>query len=151
MYSIKYCCSFTQLCLTLCSPIECSTPGFPVHYQLLEFAQTHAHWVSDAIQPSRPLPSPSTPAFYLSQHQDLFQWVNSSHQVAKVLEFQLQHLSFQWIFRVDFHSDWLVWFPCSPRDSRVFSNTRVQKHQFFCAQLSLWPNSYIHTWLLEKP
>ena len=81
--------------------MDCSTPGFPVHHQLPELTQTHAHCVVDAIQPSHPLSSPSPPAFNLSQHQGLFQWVNSLHQVAKVLEFQLQHKSFQWIFRTD--------------------------------------------------
>ena len=94
--------SVAQLCPTLCDPMDCSTPGLPVHHQLLEFTQTHVHWVSDAIQPSHPLSSPSPPAFNLSPHQGLFKWVHSSHQVAKVLEFQLQHLSFQWIFRIDF-------------------------------------------------
>ena len=81
--------SVAQSCLTLCDPMNCSTPGLPVHQQLLEFIQTHVHWVSDAIQPSHPLPSPSPPAPNPSQHQSLFQWVNSSHEVAKVLEFQL--------------------------------------------------------------
>ena len=94
--------SVSQSSLTLCSPMDCSTPGLPVHHQLPEFTQTHAHWVSDAIQPSHPLSSLSSPAFNLSQHQGLFKWVSSSHQVAKVLEFQLQHQSFQWIFRTDF-------------------------------------------------
>ena len=93
--------SVTQLCLTLCDPMDCSTPGFPVHHQLLELTQTHVHWLSDAIQPSHSLSSPSPPAFDLSQHQGLFKWASSSHQVAKVLEFQLQHQSFQWIFRTD--------------------------------------------------
>ena len=88
--------------------MDCNTPGFPVHHQLLEFAQTHVHQVSDAIQPSHPLLSPSPPAFNLSQHQGLFQWVSSLHQRAKVLEFQLQHQSFQWIFRTDF----LLGLPC---------------------------------------
>ena len=74
--------------------MDCSMPGFPVHHQLAELAQTHVCWVSDASQPSHPLLSPSPPAFNLSQHQGLFQWVSSSHQVAKVLEFQLQHQSF---------------------------------------------------------
>ena len=74
----------------------------PCPYQLLEFTQTHVHWVSDATQPSHPLSSPSPPAFNLSQHQGLFKWVGSLHQVAKALEFQLQHQSFQWIFRTDF-------------------------------------------------
>ena len=81
--------SVTQSCLTLCDPMNCSTPGLPVHHQLPEFTQTHAHRVGDAIQPSHPLSSPSPPAPNPSQHQSLFQWVNSSHQVAKVLEFQL--------------------------------------------------------------
>ena len=94
--------SVTQSCPTLCDPMDCSTPGFPVHQQLPELAQTHVHWVGDAIQPSHPLLSPSPPAFNLSQHWSLFQWVSSLHQVTKVLECQLQHQSFQWIFRTDF-------------------------------------------------
>ena len=94
--------SVTPSCLTLCDSIDCSMPGLPVHHQLPEPTQIHVHWVGDAIQTSRPLSSPSPAAFNLSQHQALFQWVSSSHQVAKVLEFQLQHQSFQWIFRTDF-------------------------------------------------
>ena len=93
--------SVAQSCPTLCDPMNCGTPGLPVHHQLPEFTQTHVHRVGDAIQPSHPLSSPSPPAFKLSQHQSLFKWVSSSHQVAKVLEFQLQHQSFQWIFRTD--------------------------------------------------
>ena len=93
--------SVTQSCLTLCNPMNHSILGLPVHQQLPEFTQTHAHWVGDAIQPSRPLSSPYPPALNLSQHQGLFQWVNSIHQVAKVLEFQLQHQSFQWTPRTD--------------------------------------------------
>ena len=85
----------------LYDPMDCSRPGLAVHHQLLESTQTHVHWVSDAIQPSHSLLSPSPPAFNLSQHQGLFKWVHSLHQVAKVLEFQLQHQSFQWIFRTD--------------------------------------------------
>ena len=81
--------SVTQSCLTLCNPLDCSAPGFPVFHYLPEFAQTHVHWVSDAIQPSHPLSPPSPPALSLSHHQGLFQWVSSSHEVAKVLEFQL--------------------------------------------------------------
>ena len=87
---------------TLCNPMDCSTPGLPVHHQLPEFAQTHVHWVSDVIQPSHPLLSLSHPAFNLSPHQSLFKWVSSSHQVAKVLEFQLQPQSFQWTLKTDF-------------------------------------------------
>ena len=93
--------SVTQLCPTLCDPMDCSRPGLPVHHQLPEFTQTHVHRVSDAIQPSHPLSSPSPPTFNLSQHR-LFKWVSSLQQVARVLEFQLQHQSFQWIFRTDF-------------------------------------------------
>ena len=86
----------------LCNPLDCSTPGLPVHHQLPELPQTHVHWVGDAIQPSHPLSSPSPPAFNLSQHQGLFQWVGSSIQLAKVLEILPQHQSLQLIFRVDF-------------------------------------------------
>ena len=92
--------SVTQLCLTLCDAMDCSTAGFPVHHQLPELVQTHVDKVDDGNQPSHPLSSPSPPAFNLSQHQGLFQWVHSSHQVPKVLE--LQHQSLQWIFRTDF-------------------------------------------------
>ena len=122
-----------------------STPGLPVHHQFPEFTQTHFHWVGDAIQLSHPLSSPSPPTFNLSQHQGLFKWVSSLHQVAKVLEFQLQHQSFQWIFRTDFLQDGLVGSPSYPRDSRVFSNTTVQKHQFFGAQVSLYSHPYMTT------
>ena len=93
--------SVTQLCPTLCSPTGYSTQCLSVHHQHPEFAQTHVHWVSNAIQPSCPLPSPS-PALNLSQHQGLFKWVSSLHQVARVLEFQLQHRSLQWTPRTDF-------------------------------------------------
>ena len=93
--------SVAQSCPTLCNPMNLSTPGLPVHHQLPEFTQTHVHRVSDAIQPFHPLSSPSPPAPNLSQHQGLFQWVNSLHEVAKVLEFQLQHQSFQWTLRTN--------------------------------------------------
>ena len=133
----RLCCSVAESCLTLCESMDCSTPGFPVLHYLLELAQTHVHWVDDAIQSSHPLSSPSPPAFNLSQHQGLFQWVGSLHQVAKVLKLQLQHQSFQWIFRVGFLQDWLVRAPCCPRDSSarvlcpsVFFSTTIWKHQF---------------------
>ena len=112
-----------QLCPTLCDPMNCSTPGLPVHHQLPESTQTHVHWVGDAIQPSHLLSSPSPPALNLSQHQGLFKRVSSSPQVAKVLEFQLQHQSFQWTPRTDLLYDGLVGFPCSPRDSQKSSPT----------------------------
>ena len=131
--------SVAQLCPTLCNPMHCSMHGLPVLHHLPELAQTHVHWVGDAIQPSHPLSSPSPPAFNLSQHQGLFKWVSSSHQVAEILEFHLQHQSFQWIFRTDFPQDGLVGSPYRPQEglSRVFSNTTVQQHWFFDSQLSL--------------
>ena len=100
--------SVAQPCPTLCNSMNCSMPGLPVHHQLPAFTQTHVHWVSDAIQSSHPLsfPSPSVPN--PSQLQGLFHWANSSHEVARVLEFQLQHQSFQWTPRTDlFRMDWL--------------------------------------------
>ena len=99
--------SVTQLCPTLCGPMDCRMPGLPVHHQLPVFTQTHVHRVSDAIHPSHPLSFPSPPAFNLSQHQGLFKWVSSSPQVAKVLEFQLQHQSFNEYLMISFWMDWL--------------------------------------------
>ena len=100
--------SVAQSCLNLCNPVDCSTPGFPVHHQLPELIQTHVHRVGDAIQPSYPLSSPSPPAFSFSQNQGLFHGVSSSHQVAKVLEFQLQHQSFsEYSGLFSFRMDWL--------------------------------------------
>ena len=88
--------------------MDCSMPGFPVHHQLLELAQTHVNWIDDAIQPSHPLSSPSLPAFNLSQHQGLFRWVSSSPQVAEELERQPQHQSFQWYSGlISFRIGWL--------------------------------------------
>ena len=113
--------SVSQSSPTLCDPMDCSTPGFPVHHQLLGPTQTHVHRIGDTIQLSHPLLSPSPPAFNLFEHQGLFKWVDSSHQVAKVLE--LQHQSFQWIFTTDFLQDGLVGSPCSPRDSQESSPT----------------------------
>ena len=115
--------SVTQSCPTLCDPMNCSTPGLPVHHQLPEFTQTHVHWVGDAIQPSHPLSFPFPPAPNPSQYQGLFQWVNSSHEVAKVLEFQLQHHSFQRNPRADLLQNGQIGSPCSPRDSQESSPT----------------------------
>ena len=125
--------SVAQLCPTLCDPMDHSTPGLPVHHQLPETTQTHVHWVGDAIQPLHALSSPSPPTFNLSQHWGLFKCISSSHQVAKLLEFQLQHQSFQWTPKTDLLLDG----SCSPRDSQEFSSTTVQKHQSFSTQLSL--------------
>ena len=142
----KYCCCLVpQSCLTLWDPMNCSMPGFPVLHYLPEFVQTHVHWVGDAIQSSHPLSSPSSLAHNLSQYQSLFQWVSSLHQVASggvsasasVLPMNIQD-----------------WFPLgltglislqSEGLSRAFYNTTVWKHQFFCAQPSLWSNSHIYT------
>ena len=115
--------SVAQLYPTLWDPMDYSMPGLPAHHQLPVFTQTHVHWVGDAFQPSHPLSSPSPLAFNLPQHQTFLQWVSSSHQVAEVLEFQLQHQAFQWIFKTDFLYDGLVWSPWSPRDSQASSLT----------------------------
>ena len=142
----------TQSCSTLCGPMDCSTPGLPVRHQLPELAQTHIHRVGDGIQPSHPLLSPSPPTFNLSQASGSFlmsQFFTSGGQSigvsasTSVLPMNIQD-----------------WFPLGLTGllslqfkglSRVFSNTTVQKHQFFTVQLSLYSNSHIHTWLLEKP
>ena len=119
--------SVTQLFPTLCNPMDCSTASLPVHHQLPEFTQTHVHRVGDAIQPSHSLSSPSPPTFNLSQHQGLFKWVSSSHQVAKELELQLQHQCLQWTPRTDLLQNGLVGSPCSPRDSQESSPTPQSK------------------------
>ena len=93
--------SVAQSCPNVCDLMDCSTPGLPVHHQLPESTQNQVHRVGDAIQPSHPLSSPSPPAFNRSQHRGFFRWVSSSHEVAKVLEFQLQHQCFQWTPRTD--------------------------------------------------
>ena len=124
------CCSFAKMWPTLFDPLDCSTPDFPVHHCLPEFVQTLVHGINDSIQPFYLLSALSPPAFNLSQHQSLFQWVSPLHQVAKVLELQLQHQSFQWIFR---DSEYLL----SKGLWRVFSSTSVWKHQFFSTQPSL--------------
>ena len=126
--------SVAQSCPTVCNPMNRSTPGLPVHHQLPEFTQITcplSWWCHPTISF---LSSTSPPSFNLSQHQCLFKWVSSSHQVANVLAFQLQHQSFQWTLRtISFRMDWL---DLLARLSRVLSNTTVQKHQFFSAQLS---------------
>ena len=143
--------SVAQSCPTLCDPMNRSTPGLPVHHQLLESTQTHVHRVSDAIQPSHPLSSPSPPAPNPSQHQNLFQWVNSAwggqRTGVSALASFLPKKSQGWL-----PSEWTGWISLQSKGlSRVFSNTTVQKHQFLIAQLSSQFNSHIHTWPLEKP
>ena len=144
--------SVTQSCATLCYPMNCSTPGLPVHHQLLDLTQTHVHWVGDDIQPSHPLSSPSPPALNPSQHQGLFQWVNSSHEVAKVLKVSASASVLPMNTQDRSPLRWTGWiFLQSKGLSRVFSNTTVQKHQFFGIQHSLLSNSHIYPWLLQKP
>ena len=132
--------------------MDCSMLGLPVHHKLPELNQTHVHQVSDVIQPSHPLSSPSPSAFNLSQHQGLFQWVSSLHQVAKVIGASalasVLPMSIQDWFPLGLTG--LIFLQSSGL-SGVFSSTTVQKHQFFGIQPSLWSNSHIHTWLLEKP
>ena len=141
--------SVAQLCPTLCDPMKHSTPNLPVHHQLPEFTQTHLHWVGDTIQPSHPLSSPSPLAFSLFQHQGLFKGVSSSGgqsigvSASSVLPMNIQGW-FSWGL-----TDWISL--QSKGLSRVFPSTTVWKHQVFSAQPSLWSNSHICTWLLEKP
>ena len=125
--------SVAQSCPTLCDPMNLSTPGLPVHHHLLEFTQTHIHWVHDAIQPSYPQSSPSPPAPNPSQHQSLFQWVSSSHEVAKVLELQLYHHSFQRNPRADLLQNGLVGSPCinSSALSLLHSPTLASIHDYW--------------------
>ena len=124
--------SVAQPCLTLCDAMDCSTPGLPVHYQLLEFTQTHVHWVGDTIQPSHPLLSSSL-SLSLSQNQGLFQWVSSSHQVAKVLELQLQHQSF-W-FKISGLMVYIIWGECTDVSSLLWN---VSKSKMYS-----WVDSYV--------
>ena len=120
--SVYYCCfSVTKSCLTLCDAMDCSMPGFPVPHYLPRLAQTHVHWVNNAIQSSHPLLPPSPPALNLSQHQGLFQWISSLHQVAKLQSIRASASVLPWIFKIDFLSDWLVWSPCCPGNSQETS------------------------------
>ena len=138
--------SVAQSCPTLCDSMNCSTPCLPVHHQLPEFTQAHVHWASDAIQPSHPLLSLSPPALSLSQCQGLFQWVCWSHQMAKVLSFSVSiSPSNEYSRLISLSIDWF--------DLLVVQGTlknTVWKYQFLSTQPSLWSNSHIHTWLLEK-
>ena len=144
--------SVAQSCLTLCDPMNCSTPGLPVHHHLPEFTQTHIHRVRDAIQPSHPRSSPSPPALNPSKHQSffpmsqLFSWGGQSTTVSALASF-LPKKSQGWS-----PSEWTGWISLQSKGlSRVFSNTTVQKHRFFSAQPSSQSNSHIHTRPLEKP
>ena len=154
MYLCVYCCSVTKSCLILCNHMDCSIPGFPVLHYLLEFAQTPVHWVGDAIQPSYPLsPLLLLPSIFSSIRVFSMSWLfasggqsfgaSASTSAAKVLELQLQHQSFHWIFVVDFPQDWLISL-LSKGLSGVFASTTVWKHQFSNAQHYLWFNSHIN-------
>ena len=145
-----FCCSVTQLCLTICDPLDYSTPGFPVLHYLAESAQTHVRWVSDAIQQSHPLLSPSPPALNLSQHQGLQMsqlFASGGLSIGVLASTSVLPMNTQ-----DWSPlEWTSWISLQSKGlSRVFSSTTVQNHQF-CAQLSSQSNSHIHTWPLEKP
>ena len=138
-----WCFTVTQSCLTLCNPMNCSRSGFPVLHHLPEFAQTHVRWVGDAIQPFHPLSPSSLFAFNLSQHQSLFQWVSSLHQVAKVFGASASASVLQKNIQDWFPLGWTGWISLQSKGlSRVFSSITVQRHKFFGAQLSLWPKSH---------
>ena len=150
-FFICACCSVAKSCPPLCSPMDCwNTPGFSVLHCLPELAQTHTHWISDAIQPSHPLSPTSPTALHFSQHQSLFQWDGPLHQVANMLKLHFKPQSSQWIFQ--------GWFPLgltglillAKRLSRVFSNTTVQRHLVSGAQPSLRSSSHVCTWLWEN-
>ena len=143
--------SVAQLCPTLCDPMNCSTPGLPVHHHLSEFTQTRIHWVSDAVQPSHPLSSPSPPAPNPSQHQ-----VFSNRSTLRMRWPKYWSFSFSIILSkehpglISFRMDWLDLLAVQ-RNLKSLLHTTLQKHQFFGAQLSWKLNSHIHTWPLEKP
>ena len=142
--------SVAQSCPTLCNAMNCSTPSLPVHHQLLEFTQAHVHRVSDAIYPSHPLSSPSLPTFNLSQHQGLYQWVSSAHQVAKVLEHQLQHQSFnEYSGLISFSIDWFDLFAVQ-RTLKSLLKHHSSKAPILHNQISSQSNSHIHAWPREK-
>ena len=156
LYKVQFS-SVAQSCLTLCSPVDCRMPGLPVHHQLPEFTQTHVNRVSDAIQPSHPLSSPSPTSIFPSIRVFFHElalcitWPDSwsfSYSISPynkysgLVSFRIKKIK----------GNWLVWSPYSPRDSLESSlNTTVQKHQLFGTQPSFWSNSHIHTRLLEKP
>ena len=145
-----YCCSVTKLCQALCDPMDCSTAGFPVLYHLPEFAHSHVHWVGDAIQPSHLLLPPSPLVLNLSQHQPLSTsqiFVSSDQIIGASASASVLPMNIQSWFHLGLTD---LIFLLSKEFSRIFSSTTVQKHQFFGAQPSLWSNSHIRSWLLEK-
>ena len=142
--------SVAQSCPTLCDPMNCSMPGLPVHHQLPEFTQTHVHRVGDAMQSSHPLSSPSPPATKPSQHQSLFQWVTLHMRWPKYWSFSFS-ISPSMNTQNGSSLEWTGWISLQSKGlSRVFSNTTVQKNQYFSTQPSSQSKSHIHTWPLEK-
>ena len=147
-----YCCSVAKSCLILCDPMDCSMPGFPVLYHPTDFAQTHVHWVGDAIQLSHSLSPYSPVALNLSQHQSLFGCVGSSHpsggqSIGASASVSVLSMNIQGWFPLGLMFDLLA-VQGTLKSLLQYHNS---KHQFFCAQLSLWSNSHIHRWLLVKP
>ena len=142
--------SSVQSCLSLCNPMDCSTPGFPVHYQLPELVRTHVYWVGDANQPSHPLLSPSPPALNLFQHQGQMSqlFVSGGQSIGTSTSASVLPMNIQGWFSLGLTG--LISLQYKGL-SRVFSSTVIQKYKIFGAQPSLWSNSHIHTWLLEKP
>ena len=150
-FLVKWISSVAQSCPTLCDPMNHSTLGLPLHHQLPESTQTHVHWIHDAIQPSHPLSSPSLPPLNLSQHQGLPMsqlFASGGQSIGVSASISILPVNIQdWL-----HLGWTGWISLQSKGlSRVFSNTTIQKHQFFSAQLSPQSNSYIHIWPLEKP
>ena len=151
LYSPVQFSSVARSCLTLCIPMDCSRPGFLVHHQFPELVQTHVHWIGDTIQPSNPLSSPFPFAFKLSQHQGLFNESVLHIRWPKYWSFNFS-ISPSNAYSGLISLGWTSLIPLQSKGlSRFLSNTTVQKHQFFSAQLSLQSNSHIHKWLLEKP
>ena len=143
--------SVAQLCPTLCDPMNCSTPVLPVYHQLLEFTQTHVHWVGDAIQLSHPLSSTSPPALNLSQHQGLCKWVSSSHQVPRYWSFGFSiSPSNEYSRLISFRMDLLDLLAVQGTLKSLLQH-HSSKASIFDIQLSSQSNSHIHTWQLEKP
>ena len=143
--------SVSQSYLTLCDPIDYSTPGLPFQNQLPEFTQTHGHWVGDATKPPHPLSSSARPTFNLSQHQGHFKWVSSLHQVTKKIGVSASISVFPMYIWGWFPLGWTGWVSLQFKGLSSVFNIRVKKHQFFSIQLSLYSNSHIHTWIKEKP
>ena len=143
--------SVAQSCSTLCNPMDCSTPGLPVHHQLPEFTQTHVHWVSEAIQPSHPLLSPSS-AFNLPQHQGLFKWVSSLHQEEKYWSFSFHiSLSNEYSGLVSFRMDWLALLAVQGTLKNLLQHHSWKASILWCSGFFIVQLSSIYTWLLEKP